>query len=61
MTTLLQLAYLDPGSGSLIIQGLAAAAMAIVVSFQSIRMWIKSIIFSIFKKKSDKEEPPNEK
>jgi len=54
------LLYIDPGTGSLIIQLLAATAMGVVVAFQSVRIWIKNIFCSIFRRngsgKSDSSE-----
>lgn len=44
-------AYIDPGTGSIILQGLAAAAIAVAAFWGR----IKNIILSLFTKKSSPE------
>ena len=48
--------YIDPGTGSLIFQALAAAGMGILVAFQSVREWVKGCFFSIFKRKGKNKD-----
>jgi len=50
------IAYIDPGTGSLIFQALAAAGMGILVAFQSVREWVKNVFFSIFQGKNNKDD-----
>ncbi len=41
------LVYIDPGSGSFLVQAITAAVLGVVFFFRNIRMYIKSI-FNIF-------------
>ena len=42
-STISLFAYIDPGTGSLIFQVLAATIMGIVVAFQSVRLWFLNL------------------
>jgi hypothetical protein len=53
---MLSLLYIDPGSGSYLVQVLAAAALGVVFFFRNIKMYIQSF-FSRFSKKN-KDNPP---
>ena len=50
------LAYIDPGTGSLVFQVLAATAMGVVVAFQSVRLWIVNFFKLIVGKKQASTE-----
>ena len=51
-------AYIDPGIGSLLLQGLAAAMISALLFFRTIRERIKDF-FSGDKKREPKNEPEN--
>ena len=49
--------YIDPGTGSLVFQLLAAMAMGVLVAFQSVRLWIVNFFKRITgKRQATKEE-----
>lgn len=48
--------YLDPGSGSYLVQLIAAAALGIAFFFRTIKMYVKNFFNRIFGK-SDKPKP----
>lgn len=48
-------AYIDPGSGSYLIQIIIASLVGILISFKSIWVKIKSIIFKSSKKVNEKD------
>lgn len=50
-TSLFNLAYIDPGSGSLIIQVLIAILVGVGVAFRNVRMAVMSVILKLFGKK----------
>jgi hypothetical protein len=45
--------YLDPGSGSILVQFLIAAVTGIILFFKQIKLIIKDIFFSRFKNKKE--------
>jgi hypothetical protein len=47
------LLYVDPGSGSYLVQVLAAAALGVVFFFKNIKLYIRSIFTRSPKKKND--------
>ena len=49
-TSLFNLAYIDPGSGSLIIQVLIAILVGVGVAFRNVRMAVVSVILKLFGK-----------
>jgi hypothetical protein len=51
------LIYIDPGSGSFLVQAITAAVLGVVFFFRNIRMYIKSI-FTRTPKKQDDHNPP---
>ena len=51
MTNLLL--YVDPGSGSYLVQVLAAAALGVVFFFKNIKLYIRSLFTRSPKKKND--------
>ncbi len=50
------LIYIDPGSGSYLVQLIAAAALGVAFFFRNIRNYIKSLFFRSDKK--PKDNPP---
>lgn len=50
-TSLFYLAYIDPGSGSLIIQALIAILVGVGVAFRNVRMAVISVVLKLFGKK----------
>jgi hypothetical protein len=44
--------YIDPGSGSYLIQMIAAAVLGIVFFFKNIALTLKHFFYRIFRKKS---------
>ena len=56
------LLYIDPGSGSYLVQVIVAAVLGVVVFFRNIKLYIKSFFFRPGKKKEDnggQSPPPN--
>ena len=51
-----QLLYIDPGSGSFLVQAITAALLGIAFFFRNIRLYIKSIFTRTSKKPND--NPP---
>ncbi len=49
--------YIDPGSGSYLVQVIVAAALGIVFFFRNIKLYIQSF-FSRFRKKPKDNNPP---
>jgi hypothetical protein len=49
---LLFLLYIDPGSGSYLIQAIVAAVTGMVFFFKNIRMYFKDLFYRVFRKKS---------
>ena len=47
------LLYIDPGSGSYLVQVIAAAALGIVFFFKNIKMYIRSLFFRSKKPKNN--------
>jgi hypothetical protein len=47
------LLYIDPGSGSYLVQAIAAAALGIAFFFKNIRLYITDLFTRIFRKKRD--------
>lgn len=45
-------AYLDPGTGSIILQALVAGIVSMSVAFSSLRLKIKMFVQSLFKSKN---------
>jgi hypothetical protein len=45
------LLYLDPGSGSYLMQFIAAVALGIAFFFRTIKMYIRAFFHRLFKKK----------
>ncbi|MCX8020628.1 MAG: hypothetical protein N2747_09070 [Chitinophagaceae bacterium] len=43
--------YIDPGSGSFLVQAIIAAALGVAFFFRNIMGWIKSFFIKPFKKK----------
>jgi hypothetical protein len=39
--------YIDPGSGSLILQVLGAALIAVLASFSSAKQWVKGLVHRV--------------
>jgi hypothetical protein len=50
------LLYIDPGSGSFLVQAITAAVLGVVFFFRNIRLFIKSIFTRAPKKNND--NPP---
>ena len=50
------LLYLDPFTGSLLVQFLIAAISGIILFFQKIKLRIKYLFYRIFKKNPEEEE-----
>jgi hypothetical protein len=50
------LLYIDPGSGSFLVQAITAAVLGVVFFFRNIRLFIKSIFTRTPKKNND--NPP---
>ena len=46
------LLYIDPGSGSYLVQVIAAAALGIAFFFKNIMLMIKQFFYRVFRKKS---------
>lgn len=46
------LIYIDPGSGSYLIQAIVAAVTGVLFFFKNIRMYFKDLFYRIFRKKS---------
>jgi len=53
------LGYIDPGSGSFIVQAIVAAILGIAFYFKTLWLWIKSI-FHGKKNASGEEQKPQE-
>jgi hypothetical protein len=47
------LLYIDPGSGSFLVQAITAAVLGVVFFFRNIRLFIKSIFTRTSKKNND--------
>ncbi len=52
-------AYIDPGSGSYLVQVIVAAVLGISFYFKSLMAWVKSI-FGIKPKTQDKDQKSDE-
>lgn len=52
----LYILYIDPGSGSYLIQAIIAAVLGVVVYFKNIRAQIRSF----FSRKNKDEDPPKD-
>lgn len=52
------LLYIDPGSGSYLVQVLVAAALSVVFFFKNIKLHILTFFSWIFGKKKKKDNPP---
>jgi hypothetical protein len=50
------LLYIDPGSGSFLVQAITAAVLGVIFFFRNIRLFIKSIFTRTPKKNND--NPP---
>ncbi len=50
------LLYLDPGTGSLLIQFLIAAVLWIILFFKQMKLRIKYLFYRLFRKKPEDEE-----
>ena len=59
MTPNVAQAYLDPGTGSIILQALVAGVVSISVAFSSIRMKIKMFLRALFKTKDKVNDESN--
>jgi hypothetical protein len=46
------LLYIDPGSGSYLIQVIVAAALGVAFFFKNIMLYVKHFFYKIFRKKS---------
>jgi hypothetical protein len=53
---MMYLLYIDPGSGSYLVQVIAAAVLGVAFFFKNIKLYIKSIFFRSPKK--PKDNPP---
>lgn len=51
----MNLAYIDPGTGSIILQSLIAAILGVLIFF---RDWVKRIFKLVFARKAKPEEKP---
>ena len=51
MTPVACLLYIDPGSGSYLIQVIVAAVLGIVFFFKNLKLYIKSFFYRKFRKK----------
>lgn len=49
-------AYLDPGTGSIILQALVAGVVSISVAFASFRMKVSQFLSSLFKRSGNKSK-----
>ncbi|MBL7737699.1 MAG: hypothetical protein JNK14_00645 [Chitinophagaceae bacterium] len=50
---ILSLLYIDPGSGSYLVQIIAAAVVGVVMFFKNIKMYIRSLFIRSPKKNKD--------
>jgi hypothetical protein len=50
------LLYIDPGSGSYLVQVIAAAVLSIVFFFKNLKLYIKHLFSRIFGKKEKKQD-----
>lgn len=46
------LIYIDPGSGSYLIQAIVAAVTTIAFFFKNVRLYFKDLFYRVFRKKS---------
>lgn len=53
------LLYIDPGSGSYLVQVIAAVVIGIGVFFRNIRLYIRSLFFRPKKEKDEKKNEPS--
>jgi hypothetical protein len=53
-----QLLYIDPGSGSYLVQVIVAAALGIVFFFKNLKLYIRAFFARLFQKKNKKDNPP---
>ena len=47
------LLYIDPGSGSFLVQALIGAVLGVVMFFKTIKMYISSFFKRLFKKRNE--------
>lgn len=47
------LLYIDPGSGSYLVQVIAAAVLGVAFFFKNIKLYIRSFFSRLFKKQKD--------
>ena len=45
--------YIDPGSGSYLVQAIVAGVLGVIVFFRNIKLYIKSFFYREKKKKND--------
>ncbi|MEI6948317.1 hypothetical protein V9K67_14060 [Paraflavisolibacter sp. H34] len=50
------LLYIEPGSGSYLVQAIAAAALGIAFFFRNIKLYIKAFFFRWFRKDQKEEQ-----
>ncbi|MBL0232304.1 MAG: hypothetical protein IPQ08_01415 [Chitinophagaceae bacterium] len=55
-----ELLYLDPGSGSYLVQALVAGALGVVFFFRNILNYIKAFFALLFGKKKNTDPAPGE-
>ncbi|HRO70336.1 MAG TPA: hypothetical protein PK951_08150 [Chitinophagaceae bacterium] len=48
-----QLLYIDPGSGSYLVQVIAAALLGVAFFFRNIKLYIQAFFSRLFKKQKD--------
>ncbi len=48
------LLYIDPGSGSYLVQAIVAAVLGIAFFFKNIKLYIKHLFYRFFKKNDSK-------
>ena len=50
---MIPLLYVDPGSGSYILQILIAGIISVIIFFRNIKLYVKTFFYRLFKKKAD--------
>jgi hypothetical protein len=49
------LLYIDPGSGSFLVQAIAAATLGIAFFFKNIKIYLRDLFTRLFRKKDSKQ------
>ncbi|MFL5741256.1 MAG: hypothetical protein ACJ75B_13620 [Flavisolibacter sp.] len=56
---LFSLLYIDPGSGSYLVQVIAAAVLGVVFFFKNLKLYIQDFFRRVFGKKKDSDQKPS--